>query len=85
MQQKGDAVHVQVPLRKTDRQGRSHFPNGYGFHRHCRWMTAPAQFKQKRNHVSVEAVLPPGTTAWFVNLHCGDLIASSDFFETRKP
>jgi len=85
VQQEGGVVRVRFRCEKPIDKAVLIFTTDTGFTGNCRWMTAPAQFKQKRNHVSVEAVLPPGTTAWFVNLHCGDLIASSDFFETRKP
>jgi hypothetical protein len=52
-----------------------------GFTGHRRWIDTPAELEVNQNQVTVEVTLPPGTTAWFVNLHSGNLIASSDFSE----
>lgn len=49
-----------------------------------RWTETPASLERAPDHTSVEATLPPGTTAWFINLHAGGLVASSDYFETEK-
>ena len=54
-----------------------------GFTGHRQWTNTPAILELAQEGVTVEAELPPRTTAWFVNLHSGDLIASSDFFETK--
>ncbi|RME93457.1 MAG: dipeptidyl aminopeptidase, partial [Verrucomicrobia bacterium] len=56
-----------------------------GFTGNRQWRTTPVRFEQKQERVTVVVALPPGTTAWFVNLHSGDLIASSDFVETKTP
>jgi dienelactone hydrolase len=56
-----------------------------GFTGKRRWTTSPAKLDPTQDHVTVEVKLPAGTSAWFVNLHSGDLIASSDFFETKRP
>ena len=49
------------------------------------WIETPAKLELTPDHASVEARLPPGTTAWFINLHAEGLVASSDYFETAKP
>lgn len=56
-----------------------------GFTGNSRWQTSAAKCQQNRDCVTVEVMLPPGTTAWFVNLHTGDLIASGDFLELGTP
>lgn len=52
-----------------------------GFTGRRKWTDAPAAFKQNLTRVIVNVTLPPGTTAWFVSLHSGDLIATSDYRE----
>jgi hypothetical protein len=49
-----------------------------------RWTETPAKLELTPDHDSVEAKLPDGTTAWFVNLYADGLVASSDYFETAK-
>ncbi|MCA9120078.1 MAG: acetylxylan esterase [Planctomycetales bacterium] len=43
------------------------------------WTETPAEFKQNQTRVIVNLSLPPDTTAWFISLYSGDLVASSDF------
>jgi dienelactone hydrolase len=52
-----------------------------GFTGRRKWTEAPAEFKQIKDRVIVNVTLPSETTAWFVSLHSGVLIASSDFME----
>ena len=47
-----------------------------------RWLEAPAEVKQNQTRVIVNVTIPPKTTAWFVSIHSGDLIASSDLQES---
>lgn len=48
------------------------------------WNETPCQFELLNGQVTVDVKIPPGTTAWFVNLHSGDLIASSDYMEAQS-
>jgi dienelactone hydrolase len=56
-----------------------------GFTGRRKWTASPAEFKQIEDRVIVSAALPAGTTAWFVSVHSGPLVASSDFEETEAP
>jgi dienelactone hydrolase len=47
------------------------------------WTETRVEFKQNQDRVIVNVTLPRGTTAWFVSLHSGDLVASSDFQDVR--
>lgn len=50
------------------------------------WSASEATIRKSGDDVStVEAAPPPGTTAWFVNVHSGDLVASSDYQESGQP
>jgi len=81
MQRDGYCVRVQFRCAKPIDKAVLISTTDTGFTGSRRWTTAPAKLKQEQNRVSSEATLPPGTTAWFVNLHTGDLVASSDYFE----
>lgn len=48
-----------------------------------KWISSPLKFDQQTNRVKIIGKLPDGTTAWFVNLNCGDLVVSSDFQDLR--
>ncbi len=50
-----------------------------GFTGQRTWREAPAELRKSGDGYFVTAGLPPGTTAWFVNVHAGELIGSSDF------
>lgn len=54
-----------------------------GFTGRRKWMDAPADFRQNKDRVIVNATLPSGTTAWFVNIHNAALVVSSDLQETQ--
>jgi dienelactone hydrolase len=58
---------------------------GSGFTGERRWTSSPAKLERASEGITVKVKLPPETTAWFVNLHSGNLVASSDFFEARTP
>jgi dienelactone hydrolase len=49
-----------------------------GFTGSRNWTTAPVYFRTEGDLVTVAVDVPPETTGWFVNLHCGELIVSSD-------
>jgi dienelactone hydrolase len=53
-----------------------------GFTGNRTWSDSPAELSQNKGTITATATLPPGTTAWFINLQSGTLIASSDFHET---
>jgi dienelactone hydrolase len=50
-----------------------------GFVGHRKWTGTGVAAEQSGGRVKVAAPLPPGTTAWFVNVRAGALTASSDF------
>lgn len=52
-----------------------------GFTGRRTWNETEAEFKHNQSRVIVDVSLPDRTTAWFVNLHSGSLIASSDYQE----
>ena len=56
-----------------------------GFTGRRRWTESATPFKQNQTRVIVMASLPESTTAWFISLRSGDLVASSDFqqFDAR--
>jgi dienelactone hydrolase len=47
------------------------------------WTESPAALERHGDGWLATATLPAGTTAWFVNVHQGDLVASSDYQECR--
>jgi len=54
-----------------------------GFTGNRTWSVSPAELEQRGDRWLVTASLPAGTTAWFVNVHHGELVASSDYQERR--
>jgi dienelactone hydrolase len=48
------------------------------------WSETAATVEQQAGTWVVSAPLPPGTTAWYMNIRCGALTASSDYQETRE-
>ena len=46
-----------------------------------KWIQSPAQLSEAGKVWRVTALLPKGTTAWFMNVRSGGLTASSDFQE----
>ena len=54
-----------------------------GFTAARKWADSPAALEQSGNRWLVTATLPAGTTAWFINVHNGGLVASSDYQEGR--
>ena len=48
-----------------------------------KWIESPAVLEQSGNVWRCAAPLPEGTTAWFINVRSGKLIASSDYQEKR--
>ncbi len=49
------------------------------------WLESPAKLEGKGGGWHANATLSEGTTAWFINVHSGALISSSDFQETSAP
>lgn len=47
------------------------------------WVESPAELSKSEAGWVASAKLPAGTTAWFVNVKCGGLIASSDYQELQ--
>ena len=47
------------------------------------WVESLAEIRTSQVGVDVNAILPPGTTAWFVRLQSGSLVACSDFQENK--
>jgi dienelactone hydrolase len=45
------------------------------------WLQAEAPFTTEQDRVIVSPVIPPGTTGWIVNLWCGELLVSSEYFD----
>lgn len=52
-----------------------------GFTGNRKWTETPAKLIREGAGWSATATLPPGTTAWFMNVRAGDLTVSSDFQE----
>jgi hypothetical protein len=50
-----------------------------GFTGKREWVETPAKLDKSSGKWICTAPLPPGTTAWFLNVRSGDLTASSDF------
>jgi dienelactone hydrolase len=46
------------------------------------WLESPAKLEEKGGRWHATATLSEGTTAWFINVHSGALVSSSDFQET---
>lgn len=49
------------------------------------WLESSAKLEKKGGHWHATATLSEGTTAWFINVHSGALVSSSDFQETSAP
>ena len=54
-----------------------------GFTGDRKWSESPAELRKNQSRVTVEATIPPGTTAWFIRLNSGGLVACSDFQESE--
>jgi dienelactone hydrolase len=50
-----------------------------GFTGARKWVETPAKVGQSGTRVRITPTLPAGTTAWMINIHAGNLTASSDF------
>lgn len=48
------------------------------------WAVTPAGLERRGTTWVVTTPLPAGTTAWFVNVHAGELVASSDYQERER-
>ena len=55
-----------------------------GFTGNRKWAESPANLENLAKEWRVTAPLPPGTTAWFVNVRSSGLTASSDYQETKS-
>ncbi len=49
-----------------------------------KWVESAAELKKQGDPWQATATLPPGTTAWFINLISGDLVVSSEFQEVAE-
>lgn len=49
------------------------------------WDESPARLEQQGGQWHATATLPDSMTAWFINVHSGALVSSSDFQETSAP
>lgn len=85
VERKGDRVRVRFRCLKPVAKAVLVSTTDTGITGSRQWTTTPATLEQTGNSVIVEARLPSGTTAWFVNLHSGDLVASSDYIESSHP
>jgi hypothetical protein len=54
-----------------------------GFTGNRKWTESAAALEQRGDGWFVTASFPAGTTAWFVNVDSGDLVASSDYQERK--
>jgi len=79
----GDAVRVEFASTKPLDQATLVTTADGGFTGNRTWTVSPAALEHRGDRWIVTASLPAGTTAWFVNAHCGDLVASSDY-QQRK-
>lgn len=57
---------------------------GSGHTGSCKWIESPAPLRQTGGVWAVDATIPEGTTACFINVKCGSLTASSDYFEIKS-
>jgi hypothetical protein len=57
--------------------------SGSGFTGRREWVESPAKLQGVEGRVVVSGTLPSGTTAWFASVRSGNLVASSDYQETR--
>lgn len=55
--------------------------SGTGFTGQRTWTERPAEVKLRGGEWVVTSTLPPGSTAWFVNVRAGELTVSSEFQE----
>lgn len=75
----GDTVRVEfTATRPLDRATLVTTADG-GFTGDRTWTVSPAELEHRGGRWMVTASLPADTTAWFVNVHRGELVASSDF------
>lgn len=81
----GDTARVSLRSVKPIEKATLVFTTDSGMTGDRTWAIASAGLKRVRDEVTVDAQLPSGTTAWFVNLHSGELTVSSDYTEISKP
>ena len=49
-----------------------------------KWIESPAKLEPSGDNWKASALLPEGTTAWFINVRSGELTASSDYQDDSK-
>ena len=79
----GDTVRVEFASTKPLDRATLITTTDAGFTGNCTWTESPASMERQGDGWIVTAPLPAGTTAWFVNVHSGDLVASSDYQERK--
>lgn len=79
VERKGMAVEVRFGSSKKAEKATLITTRDEGVTGERSWVETPAKLKKVRGGWQASADLPEGTTAWFVNLSCGGLTASSRF------
>lgn len=79
--EKGGAVQVEFVSSKPLDRAVLISTADTGFTGGRKWTETRATLAIKKRRIAVLATLPPETTAWFVNVHSGELTGSSDFNE----
>lgn len=79
----GDTVRVEFASTKPLDRAALITTTDVGFTGNRTWTESPASVERQGDGWIVTAPLPAGTTAWFVNVHSRDLVASSDYQERK--
>lgn len=79
----GDAVRVEFDATKPLERATLVTTADTGFTGNRTWTESAAALERRGDGWLAIASLPAGTTAWFVNVHSGDLVASSDYRECK--
>jgi len=79
----GDSVRVEFASTKPLDRATLITTADIGFTGNRKWTESAATLEQRGDQWVVTAPLPASTTAWFVNVRAGDLVASSDYQERK--